>query len=143
MNIYIYVPMQQASPQLVKMQQNTQNMLSDGSQASDAIRGVRTLEERYSNLVRRVQITEQNMLSSSKKSHAEFKAISSEIMELKKQVQEINDKLALIVKELQTLSKKEEVDVLKKYLNLWEPVNFVTQNEVEKIVKRAVDEQAK
>lgn len=118
-------------------------MLSDGSQASDAIRGVRTLEERYSNLVRRVQITEQNMLSSSKKSHAEFKAISSEIMELKKQVQEINDKLALIVKELQTLSKKEEVDVLKKYLNLWEPVNFVTQNEVEKIVKRAVDEQAK
>lgn len=35
---------------------------------------------------------------------------------------------------------KEEVHTLNKYINLWEPVNFVTQNEVEKIISRMLDD---
>ena len=40
-----------------------------------------------------------------------------------------------IVKELQITAKRSEVKVLEKYINFWNPANFVTQNEVESLVK--------
>ncbi len=124
------------------MQQNTyiQDSQQPQQQAPETMRGLRTLEERYSTTVRRIQVLEQNMLGSNKKISVEVKALNSEIAEIKKEMDQINGKIELIAKELQTLAKKDEVDVLKKYLNLWEPVNFVTQNEVEKIVRNIIEE---
>ncbi len=109
-------------------------------QPTDPNRSVRALEEKYSNLVRRAQLNEQNLLSSSKKANSELKAIAVEMAELRKEIEGLKEKFNDIVRELQTLAKKEDVDILKKYLNLWEPVNFVTQNEVEKIVKRVIED---
>lgn len=114
---------------------------SDREGVSESVRGIRALEERYGNLVRRVQLSEQNALSSGRKAHSELVAINSEISDMKKQIDAIAEKIAIIARELQTLARKEDVDVLKKYLNLWEPVNFVTQAEVERIVRRVLDEQ--
>ncbi len=124
------------------MQQNTyfQDAQQQAPQQTESIRGLRTLEERYNTLVRRIQVLEQNILGSNKKASAEVKTLNSEIAEIKKELEAINGKIELIAKELQTLAKKDEVDVLKKYLNLWEPVNFVTQNEVEKLVRNIMDE---
>ena len=39
-----------------------------------------------------------------------------------------------IVRELEETAKREEVKVLEKYINYWNPIKFVTQNEVEAIV---------
>jgi len=122
------------------MQQSVQGF-SDRESVPEYVRGIRALEERYSNIVRRVQINEQSVLSSNKKSHSEFVAINSEIADMKKQLDALGEKIALMAREFQTLARKEDVDVLKKYLNLWEPVNFVTQAEVDRIVKRVLDEQ--
>ncbi len=107
---------------------------------TDAVRGVRTLEEKYNNLLRRVQVGEQNHLSNNKKVHTELKTLNSEILDLKKQIDEIREKLVAVIKELSVTSKKEEVDVLKKYMDLWDPINFVTQKEVENIVRRVLEE---
>lgn len=117
-----------------------QDLRSDREGVSESVRGIRALEERYSNLIRRVQLSEQNALTASRKAHSELVAINSEIADMKKQISELVEKIALIARELQSLAKKEDVDVLKKYLNLWEPVSFVTQGEVERIVKRVLDE---
>ena len=39
------------------------------------------------------------------------------------------------ISELKNAAKRDEVKVLEKYINIWNPVKFVTQNEVESIVK--------
>ncbi|MBI2574766.1 hypothetical protein HYV82_02690 [Candidatus Woesearchaeota archaeon] len=122
------------------MQQSVQGF-SDREGVPEYVRGIRALEERYSNIVRRVQLNEQGVLSSGKKAHSELVAINSEIADMKKQLDALVEKIAIIARELQTLARKEDVDVLKKYLNLWEPVNFVTQGEVERIVRRVLDDQ--
>ena len=36
---------------------------------------------------------------------------------------------------MQGMAKKDDVQVMKKYLELWEPIHFVTQEQVEKIVQ--------
>ena len=65
------------------------------------------------------------------------KAIS--ITEIKKEINELKDNMLRLVKELETFAKRENVDILRKYIDLWSPVNFVTKNEVEDIVRETID----
>ena len=118
-----------------------QQNMPEQEQTTESTRGMRNLEEKYNNLVRRVQVGEQNVLAQNKKIHSELKTINSEITEINRQLEELKDKINFIAKELSTTAKKDEVEVLKKYLNLWEPINFVTQNEVDKLIKRAIEEE--
>jgi len=106
---------------------------------NDLTRRIRVSEERFSNLSRRNQLSDQNSLSQFKKVNSEFRTIDEEIMELKKTLDKVKNTMDLIIKEIKLLAKKEDVSVLQKYINLWEPMNFVTQNEVEKIVQRAIE----
>ncbi len=103
-------------------------------------RRLRALEEKYSNLERRSQVTEENMLSGNRKMKTEIKMNSEELSELKAQIADANEKIKAVVRELQGFARTEDVDVIRKYLNLLEPLGFVTQSEVDRIVKQAVEE---
>ena len=102
-------------------------------------RRLRLLEEGFTNLRRFFQVTEDSNIAKSKHYSAEFKTITSDISEMGKEMQEIREKLSLVIKELQSVARKEEVKVLEKYINLWNPVKFVSQNEVESIINEVLD----
>jgi uncharacterized protein (DUF342 family) len=101
---------------------------------------IRSSEERINNLRRSYQLNEQNFVELNKKTNEELTAVNSEIFDLKRSISDIKTKMELIIKELMLTAKKEDVDVLTKYLDMWTPVNFVTQNEVKKIVRRMLYE---
>lgn len=103
-------------------------------------RRLRSLEEKYSNIERRSQVNEENMLSGNRKIKTEIKMNAGELSDLKAQVADINEKIRAVVRELQGFARTEDVDVIRKYLNLIEPLGFVTQNEVDRIVRQAVEE---
>lgn len=107
---------------------------------SEVERRLRALEEKYSNLERRSQVTEENMLSSDRKIKAEIKLLTSEVSDVKANAAEAMEKLKAIVRELDGFARVEDVDVIRKYLNLLEPLGFVTQNEAERMVKQAVED---
>jgi len=102
-------------------------------------RRLKLLEEGFTNLRRFLQVTEENMIAKNKHYSAEIKTVASDINEIRKEMQEIKDKILLVIRELQTVSRKEEVKVLEKYINLWNPIKFVTQNEVEQIINEVLD----
>jgi len=95
---------------------------------------LRVGEERYSELRKKSLVVEQNMLSSHKKAMTEIKTIQDEINELRRSMTAIEDKIITIIKELRLTARKEDIDVMKRYLDLWDPVKFVTNEQVEKIV---------
>jgi uncharacterized coiled-coil protein SlyX len=97
-------------------------------------RRLRLLESRYTDLNRRVQVNETNMLNERKRFITEIKTINSDIIELKKDIEGIKNKMDLIINELRNFASKDEFATLKKYIEFWEPVNFVTRNEVEKLI---------
>jgi hypothetical protein len=103
-------------------------------------RRLRIIEEQYTNIRRKIQVTDQNMLSYQKKNITEIKAVNLEINELRHLIDDMQNNILLVIKELRLCAKKEEVNVLQKYINLWEPVNFVTRNEVEKIIQEILSE---
>jgi hypothetical protein len=101
---------------------------------------LRVLEERSSNMKKKQEIVEQNMLSHRKKYAEEIDLVKDEIDEIKKTMTEVENRIIMIIKELQMNAKKEDVDSLKKYVELWDPVRFVTQNQVENIVKEIMED---
>ena len=101
---------------------------------------LRVLEDRYMNSRRKMQLVEQNMLANHKKALDEIKLVKSEIDDLKHTIAEMQNRIVMLIKELRMGAKKEEVDTLKKYVELWEPVKFVTQGQVENIVRDIVEE---
>ena len=100
---------------------------------------LRVLEERSSNIRKKQQIIEQGMLSQRKKFNDEVEVLKEEIDEIKRTMTEIENKIIMLIKELRLTSKKEDTDVLKKYIEMWEPLNFVTHNQVDKVVAEAIE----
>jgi hypothetical protein len=109
-------------------------------QLADFQRRLIVIEERYSDLRKKLQVTEQNVLSDFKRLHTEVKSSNSEVMDTKHEMDGIKSKMMLIIKELKLLARSEDVDTLKKYLDMWQPLNFVTQNEVEKLIRDSVEQ---
>ncbi|MFH0868388.1 MAG: hypothetical protein V1831_03670 [Candidatus Woesearchaeota archaeon] len=98
-------------------------------------RRLRLLEESFTNIRRALQVTEQNMLSKNKVFATEIRTVTSDISDIKKDIADIKEKIIDLVKEVQGTAKRDEVKVLEKYINYWNPIKFVTQNEVEALVK--------
>ncbi len=126
------------SPAAQKAPDNSQELVEHMREMS---RRVRTIEERYNGLRKNTQITEHNTLGHNKKLKDEMSILTSEIDDLKKEIDLINERSDIIIKELKESAKKDDVAVLEKYISLWEPVNFVSRNEVEKIVRRILNEE--
>ncbi len=101
-------------------------------------RRLRVLEERYTSLRKKTQVTDQNMLAANKKMMTEIQAGHEEIDEIRKEIDGITEKLKIIVLELKECAKEQDVQVLQKYINLWEPVNFITREAASKMIKDEV-----
>lgn len=70
----------------------------------------------------------------------EIKTINDDLLELKRENEKTREKIELIIKELKLTAGKEEVLTLKKYLELWNPLNFVSQRDVERLVEEKLRE---
>ena len=95
---------------------------------------MRMQEERYSELRKKMLVIEQNMLSNHKKAMNEIKSLQSDFTEMRRTIQAVEDKIITIIKELRLTARKEDVDLLKRYLELWDPVKFITSDQVERII---------
>jgi hypothetical protein len=95
---------------------------------------IRIGEERYGELRKKLLVVEQNMLSNHKKAMTEIKALQTDILDVKRTIQTVEDRIITVIKELRLTARKEDIDVMKRYLELWDPVKFVTHEQVEKII---------
>lgn len=102
---------------------------------SNLTRRLRILEEGFTNMRRALQVTEENMLAKNKIFSTEIRALTSDINEVKNEINEVREKIVEVVRELEETAKREEVKILEKYINFWNPINFVTHNEVESIIR--------
>mgnify|MGYP006276268155 CR=1 FL=1 len=103
-------------------------------------RRVRELEERSQNLRRKVQMTDNNLMSQNKKFRQELKTVNTDLNDMKNKMNDLDNKMLLLIKELRLCARNEEVKVLERYVNMWEPIRFVTRKEVERIVEDKVND---
>ena len=97
-------------------------------------RRMRMIEGNYSNLRRRIQLFEQNMILNDKKLHDDIRLTNGDIDELRRELHEIKQNMHLIIKELENTVRLEDYKVLQRYIEMWKPIKFVTHDEVLKII---------
>lgn len=100
---------------------------------------IRVSEERYSELRKKMLFVEQNMLSNHKRAMEEIKGLHDDITGMKRAIQAIEDRIITIVKELRLTARKEDIDVVKRYVELWDPTRFVTREHVEKLIDKKLN----
>lgn len=113
----------------------TQSGVESVAEIANLNRASKSLEDKYSNLRNKVQVMDQNMITSGRKTATEIKVISEQLDEFRRELEDLKEKIRLIIRELKQTAKDEDVKVLQNYVDAWEPMNFVTLNQVEKIVK--------
>ena len=103
-------------------------------QLEEITRRLRLLEERYSGLRKKTQFTEQNMLKDAKDLFEEISSLQETISELKNEMSELIEKLGKLSEEVNNAVSKTEFNVLAKYIDYWQPMNFLTRKEAEELI---------
>ncbi len=96
------------------------------------------LEERLANLRKKEQLTEQNLITYGRETRMDLKALSETLTDLSRKVQEVKETIDAMAGELSTAVQKHEFMVLERYLDLWQPLSFVTREEAKLLIRDAL-----
>ena len=97
---------------------------------------VKALEGKVNNLLREVDMIKNDFIRRTNDLKQDMKNTSADLLEFRHDHEKTIEKIDLIIKELKQTAGIEEVKTLKKYLELWSPMNFVTQRDLERMVEQ-------
>lgn len=106
-----------------------------GGSVNDIASRLRVLEERYSNLRKKTQVTDQSLIGSERGMLKEMEELGQKVLDLKHSIFDMNEKITTMLGELSNCVREDEFAVIAKYVELWEPANFVTREELRKKVR--------
>lgn len=101
---------------------------------------VKGLESKANNLLRQMELFKNDYIKKNADLKKEVKALTDELLDLKREHDSVVQKMDLVIKELRQTAGIEQVSLLKRYVDLWNPLNFATQRDVERIVETKLAE---
>jgi len=109
--------------------------MQDPNIFNEVIGRLRINESKITTLRERLLVTDSNMIEESKRLSEEIKNMNEEIRELKNVILSIRETVRDVIKSTDNFASMEDVKVLEKYINVWNPLNFITEKEVRQIVQ--------
>lgn len=99
---------------------------------------IRVIESKNSLLSERMLVMNQNMIEEYKKIIREVKSLEGEISDMKNDLNNLKNIIKHLTEEARNFARKDSLKILEKYINLWNPLTFVTTAEVKKLVEEEV-----
>jgi len=110
---------------------------SDSSQIlAELTNRLRVLESKQNLFSEKLLMVNQNMIEEYKKFNNDIKAMRAETSDIRKDMQNVKTVVKHLSEEAANFARKDTIKVLEKYINLWNPLRFVTREEVERLVNR-------
>jgi predicted nucleic acid-binding protein len=116
------------------------DMMVAGSELNNVATRLKILEERYSTLRNKSQITEQNIIEVEKNHYDDLRIINDDMSSLKHRLREITEKISLLSDEVSQFAHRNDLKVVQKYVEYWQPVDFVTRKEVNDFLRKKFHE---
>jgi dihydroxyacetone kinase-like predicted kinase len=88
----------------------------------------------------KLELVDHNSIKNFKKLFNDQKTIRSDMRDLKVELENLKDYSGKITKQLRLMTTKDEVTKLEKYIDLWNPMEFVTRDELKDHQKKTVDQ---
>lgn len=104
---------------------------------------LRSLESKNNLLSEHLLTINQNNIEEYKRLSKEINNLNLEIKKLKEDIYNTKQALNGFLKEIDFFAKKNDIKVLEKYINLWNPLEFVTEQDVELIIEKKLSTKIK
>ena len=101
---------------------------------------LKALEIKVNKLNREFDLLKNESIRRTNNMKKEVKHMAVELLEIKDRQEKSEEKLNLIIKELKQTAGLEELMVIKKYMEYWNPLEFVTQKDLERMVENKIHE---
>jgi len=98
-------------------------------------RRLKLLEERYTNTRGQLQISDQNMIEFEREIRREMKALNESLLDLKKEMRDVHRSFMEIASNMSDVAKKQDLRVIAKYVEMWEPMRFCTEEDVKELIR--------
>jgi len=102
---------------------------------------VKIVEERIDNLRSHIELVDGTVIEKHKAVVSEIRTLQDQMRGLRSGLDEVKSLTERIVKRLEAFASKEEVKVLERYVDAWQPLNYVTRSEVKSIILSTLKEQ--
>ncbi len=99
---------------------------------------IKGVESKVNTLVREVEVLKNDYIRKHNDLKRELKVFNDDTLDLKRMQDQAQQKMDLVIKELKQTAGIEEVAVLKKYVEYWNPLNLVTQKDLQRAVEAKV-----
>ena len=96
---------------------------------------IKGVESKVNTLVREVDVLKNDYIKKHNDLKRDLKIFNDDILTLKRAQDQAQQKMDLVIKELKQTAGVGEVSVLKKYIEYWNPLNFVTQKDLDRVVQ--------
>ena len=104
---------------------------------------LRILEGKQSLLSEKLLVMNQNVLEEYKKLLDKIKSLESTMQDDKVDVGKVKNIVKHLSEEASKFAQQNDVKVLEKYIKLWDPMNFVTEKDVQRIVQESLPKKRK
>jgi len=101
---------------------------------------IKGVESKVNTLIREVEVVKNDLVKKQQELKKDTKGVSEEVLEIRREQEKSLQKMDLVIKELKKTAGAEEVISLKKYLDLWNPLNFVTQRDLERVIEQKLQQ---
>jgi len=96
---------------------------------------IKGVESKVNNLIREMNVLKNDFVRKASDLKNEVKILNEDILELKREQEKTRQNFDLIIKELKQTAGIEEVTTLKKYIEFWNPMNFVTRRDLKRFME--------
>lgn len=100
------------------------------------------LESSVDTLHDKLELLDHNAIKNFRKVFEDLKHVKDEIKEMREDINSIKEFNSKVSKQLRLFSSKDEVVKLERYIDLWDPLNFVTRSELDEFKDKFKDELA-
>ena len=101
---------------------------------------VKSLEGKVNNLLREVTVLKNDLIRKNNDLKKEVTNLSEDLINTKHEQEMTLQKMDLIIKELKKTAGIEEVMTLRKYIDFWNPMNFVTRQDLDRVIEAKLQE---
>ena len=109
---------------------------------SDFSTKIKDLEERHNLLKEKVMLLSQSFLKENDRTGKDIALMRSDIRDIKIETERLKEGIQHIIGETADFARKEELANVEKYMKIWEPLKFVKEEDVKKMIDEALKENA-
>jgi seryl-tRNA synthetase len=98
------------------------------------------LESSLDILNEKIELLDHNSVKNFKKAFLDMKNLRDDIRDLKSEIENIKEYQKKITKQIKLMGTRDEIVKLEKYIDLWNPMDFVTRDELARYSDKTIDE---